>query len=160
VRPNEPSLICDGYLGMPEETVRVTRNLWFHTGDLARRDEDGYIYFVGRGKDAIRRRGENISAFEVEEVIESHPDVLEVAAYGVPSELTEEEVMVAVVPRPGRTVEPAALVAFCGERMARHMVPRYIEVMEALPKTPTEKIEKYRLRERGVTAHTWDAEGL
>jgi crotonobetaine/carnitine-CoA ligase len=160
VRPNEPSLICDGYLGMPEETLRVTRNLWFHTGDLARRDEDGYIYFVGRGKDAIRRRGENISAFEVEEVIEAHPDVLEVAAYGVPSELTEEDVMVAVVPRPGRTVEPAALIAFCTERMARHMVPRYVEVMEALPKTPTEKIEKYRLRERGVTADTWDAEGL
>jgi len=160
VRPNEPSLICDGYLGMPEETLRVMRNLWFHTGDLARRDADGYIYFVGRGKDAIRRRGENISAFEVEEVIESHPDVLEVAAYGVPSELTEEEVMVAVVPRPGRTVEPAALIAFCTERMARHMVPRYVEFVAALPKTPTEKIEKYRLRERGVTADTWDAQGL
>jgi carnitine-CoA ligase len=157
VRPNEPSLVSDGYLGMPEETVRVTRNLWFHTGDLARRDAEGYIYFVGRGKDAIRRRGENISAFEVEEVVEAHPDVLEAAAFGVPSELTEEEVMVAVVPRPGRTVEPAALIAFCTERMARHMVPRYVDVVEALPKTPTEKIEKYRLKELGVTERTWDA---
>jgi crotonobetaine/carnitine-CoA ligase len=160
VRPNEPHLITDGYLGMPEETVRATRNLWFHTGDLARRDADGYIYFVGRSKDAIRRRGENISAFEVEEGVEAHPDVLEAAAYGVPSELTEEDVMVAVVPRPGRTIDPAALVAFCAGRMARHMVPRYVEVMDALPKTPTEKIEKYRLRERGVTAQTWDAEDL
>jgi crotonobetaine/carnitine-CoA ligase len=156
VRPNEPSLVSDGYLGMPEETVRVTRNLWFHTGDLARRDADGSIYFIGRGKDAIRRRGENISAFEVEEVIEAHPDVLEVAAFGVPSEFTEEEVMVSVVPRPGRTVEPADLIAFCTGRMARHMVPRYVDVVEALPKTPTEKVEKYRLKERGVTEHTWD----
>ncbi len=157
VRPNEPSLLCDGYLGMPEETVRVTRNLWFHTGDLARQDPDGYIYFVGRRKDAIRRRGENISAFEVEEVIEAHPDVLEVAAFGVPSELTEEEVMVSVVPRPGRHIEPPELIAFCSARMAKHMVPRYVDVVAALPKTPTEKVEKYRLRERGITATAWDA---
>jgi crotonobetaine/carnitine-CoA ligase len=156
VRPNEPSLICDGYLGMPEETVRATRNLWFHTGDLARRDADGFVYFVGRGKDTIRRRGENISAFEVEEVLELHPDVLEVAAFGVPSELTEEEVMVCVVPRPGRTVDPAGLIAFGRDRMAHFMVPRYVDVVPALPKTPTEKVEKYRLRERGVTATTWD----
>lgn len=158
VRPNEPSLTCDGYLGMPEETVRATRNLWFHTGDLARRDADGFIYFVGRTKDTIRRRGENISAFEVEEVVEQHPDVLEAAAFGVPSELTEEDVMVAVVPRPGHTVDPAALVAFCAERVARFAVPRYVDVVADLPKTPTEKVEKYRLREQGVTASTWDAE--
>jgi len=157
VRPNEPSLICDGYLGMPEETVRATRNLWFHTGDLARRDADGFIYFVGRNKDTIRRRGENISAFEVEEVVEQHPDVLEAAAFGVPSELTEEDVMVAVVPLPGHTVDPAGLVAFCAERVARFAVPRYVDVVADLPKTPTEKVEKYRLREQGVTARTWDA---
>jgi crotonobetaine/carnitine-CoA ligase len=157
VRPNEPSLICDGYLGMPQETVRVTRNLWFHTGDLARRDADGYVYFVGRKKDTIRRRGENISAFEVEEVVERHPDVMEVAAFGVPSDLTEEDVMVAVVPRPGRSVDPADLVSFCTGRMARYMLPRYVDVVSALPKTPTEKVEKYRLRERGVTETTWDA---
>jgi crotonobetaine/carnitine-CoA ligase len=157
VRPNEPSLISDGYLGMPDETVKATRNLWFHTGDLARRDVEGFIYFVGRGTDTIRRRGENISAFEVEEVIEQHPDVVEVAAFGVPSELTEEDVMVTVVPRPGRTVDPVDLVSFCAERMARFMVPRYVDVVSALPKTPTEKVEKYLLRERGVTATTWDA---
>jgi crotonobetaine/carnitine-CoA ligase len=141
-----------GYWRRPEATVEVFRNLWFHTGDLARRDADGFIYFVGRIKDSIRRRGENISAFEVEEVIEQHPDVLEVAAFGVPSELTEEEVMVAVVPRPGRAVDPAALISYCATRMARHMIPRYVDVVGSLPRTPTEKIEKYR----GVTASTWD----
>ncbi len=158
VRPNEPSLISDGYLGMPEETVRATRNLWFHTGDLARRDADGFVYFVGRRKDVIRRRGENISAFEVEEVIELHPDVLEAAAFGVQSELTEQEVMIAVVPRPGHSVLPADLVSFCQPRMGRHMIPRYVEVVDALPKTPTEKVEKYRLVERGVGPTTWDRE--
>jgi crotonobetaine/carnitine-CoA ligase len=158
VRPNEPSLILDGYLGMPEEMVRATRDLWFHTGDLARQDADGFVYFVGRHKDAIRRRGENISAFEVEEVVDLHPDVLESAAFGVPSELTEEEVMVAVVPRPGHTVEPTDLVSFCEPRMGRHMLPRYVEIVAALPKTPTEKVEKYRLVERGVGPRTWDSE--
>ena len=99
VRPNEPSLIMDGYYRMPEETLQATRNLWFHTGDLARADGDGFLYFVGRRTDSIRRRGENISAFEIEEAISLHPDVLEVAAYGVPSELSEDDVMVAIVAR-------------------------------------------------------------
>jgi crotonobetaine/carnitine-CoA ligase len=156
VRPNEPNLINDGYLGMPAESLAARRNLWFHTGDLARQDADGYVYFVGRLKDSIRRRGETISAFEVE-VVEAYPDVLEAAAYGVPSEWSEEEVMVAVVARPGRTLDPAALVEFCAGRMARHMLPRYVEVVGALPKTPTEKVEKFRLRERGVTGSTWVA---
>ncbi len=156
VRPNEPSLINDGYLGMPAESLAARRDLWFHTGDLARADEDGFVYFVGRRKDAIRRRGENISAFEVEEVVGQHPDVLEVAAFGVPSDLTEEEVMIAVVARPDRHLDPVALVAFCETNMARYMVPRYIDVVDQLPKTPTEKIEKYRLIERGVTPTTWD----
>jgi carnitine-CoA ligase len=155
VRPNEPGLINDGYLGMPVESLAARRNLWFHTGDLARQDADGYVYFVGRLSDSIRRRGENISAFEVEEVVAAHPDVLEAAAYGVPSDLTEEDVMVAVVPRPGRTVDPAALVAWCAARMARHMLPRYVDVVDALPKTPTEKVEKHVLRSRGVTETSW-----
>ena len=103
VRPNEPSLMSDGYYGMPDATVESRRDLWFHTGDLARRDGDGYFYFVGRRTDSIRRRGENISAFEVEEVVKLHPAVLDAAAYGVPSDLTEEDVMIAVVPRPDQT---------------------------------------------------------
>lgn len=158
VRPREPSLIMDGYLGMPQETVVATRNLWFHTGDLAQRDLDGYMYFVGRQKDAIRRRGENISAFEVEEVVDLHPDVFEVAAFGVASELSEQDVMIAVVPLAGHTVDPSDLIEFCRQRMARYMVPRYIDIVDSLPKTPTEKVEKYRLVERGITATTWDRE--
>lgn len=158
VRPLEPSLTADGYLGMPEATLASRRDLWFHTGDLLRRDADGFHTFVGRRSDSIRRRGENISAFEVEEVVKLHPDVLDAAAFGVPSELTEDDVMVAVVARPGATVDPAALLAFCAERAARHMVPRYVDVVDDLPRTPTEKVRKDALRERGVTAATYDAE--
>ncbi len=158
VRPNEPSLMADGYLGMPEATLASRRDLWFHTGDLLRCDADGYHSFVGRRSDSIRRRGENVSAFEVEEVVKLHPDVLDAAAFGVPSELTEDDVMVAVVPRPGATLDPALLLAFCAERAARHMVPRYVDVVDDLPRTPTEKVRKDALRERGVTATTYDAE--
>jgi crotonobetaine/carnitine-CoA ligase len=158
VRPLEPSLIADGYYGRPEATIESRRNLWFHTGDLVRRDEDGWFYFVGRRTDSIRRRGENISAFEVEEVVKLHPHVLDAAAFGVPSELTEDDVMVAVVPRPGTQLDPVDLIGFCRERMARHMVPRYVDLVAALPRTPTEKVEKAVLRERGVTTTTWDGE--
>ena len=156
VRPNEPSLMADGYFGMPEATMRSRRNLWFHTGDLARRDADGYFYFVGRRADSIRRRGENISAFEVEEVVKLHPAVLDAAAYGVPSELTEDDVMVAVVVRPGERLDVHELIDFCSTRMARHMLPRYVDTMDELPRTPTEKVRKDTLRERGVTPTTWD----
>jgi crotonobetaine/carnitine-CoA ligase len=158
VRPNEPSLMSDGYYGMPSTTMESRGDLWFHTGDLARRDADGYFYFVGRRTDSIRRRGENISGFEVEEVVKLHPAVLDAAAFGVPSELTEDEVMVAVVARLGHTVDPADLTDFCAGRMGRHMVPRFVDIVEALPRTPTEKVEKRLLRERGVTSTTWDRE--
>lgn len=156
VRPLEPSLIADGYLGDPVATLQARRDLWFHTNDLARRDADGFYYFVGRRTDSIRRRGENISAFEVEEVVATHPAVATAAAYGVPSELTEDEVMVAVVARPGATLDLPELVEFCRARMAAHMVPRYFDVLEELPRTPTEKVRKELLRARGVTADTWD----
>lgn len=158
IRSDEPSLLMQGYYGMPEETLEAFRDLWFHTGDLARRDADGWFYFVGRSKEVIRRRGENISAFEVEEIAGAHPAVLEAAAYGVPSDLTEEEVMVAVVLRDGHTLTPAELVEWCAPQLARHMLPRYVDVLPELPKTPTEKVEKYRLVERGVTRTTWDRE--
>ena len=158
VRPLEPSLIMDGYHGMPEETLRAFHNLWLHTGDLAFLDEDGWLHFSGREKDVIRRRGENISAYEIEEIVTGHPAVLEAAAFGVPSELTEDDVMVCVVPRPGSAVTPAEIVAYCEPRMARYMLPRYIEFLNQLPTTPTAKVEKYRLREAGVGANTWDRE--
>ena len=158
VRPNEPSLLSDGYYGQPEATLASRRNLWFHTGDLVRRDAEGYVYFVGRTTDSIRRRGENISAFEIEEVVKLHPLVLDAAAYGVPSELSEDDVMVAVVVRPGEVLAPVDLVAFCAERMARHMLPRYVDLVPELPRTPTEKVDKAVLRSRGITPSAWDRE--
>jgi crotonobetaine/carnitine-CoA ligase len=160
IRAGEPGLMLQGYYGMPEATSDALRDGWFHTGDLGRFDADGFLSFVGRRKEAIRRRGENISAFEIEEVVESHPAVLEAAAYGVPSELTEEDVMIAVALAPGRSLPPEELLAFCEPRMARHMLPRYVDFLDRLPRTPTAKIEKYRLAERGVTPTTWDREAL
>jgi crotonobetaine/carnitine-CoA ligase len=155
VRPLEPSVLTDGYYGLPAATLAAFRNLWFHTGDLLRRDEDGYFYFVGRRKDIVRRRGENISSAEVEMLINAHPDVLECAVIGVPSEMTEEEVMACVVLRPGRALTPRQLTDWCTTQMARFMVPRYVRFMSALPKTPTDKVEKFRLQQQG-TAGAWD----
>ena len=158
IRAREPSLLMAGYYGMPEASLQAFRNLWFHTGDLLRQDADGYLYFVGRRKDMVRRRGENISAGEVEQVIESHPGVLGCAVYGVPSELTEEDVMACVVLRPGAVLTARALADWCTGRMARFMVPRYLRFTDHLPKTPTDKVEKFRLQQQGVTADTWDRE--
>lgn len=158
VRPRLPDVMIREYHGMPEATLEAFRDLWFHTGDRARTDADGYVYFIDRTKDAVRRRGENISSFEVERVVNTHDAVLESAAYGVPSDLTEEEVMVAVVPRPGADLEPAALLDFCAERMAHFAVPRYVRFLDALPKTPSQRTQKYLLRAEGVTDDTWDRE--
>jgi crotonobetaine/carnitine-CoA ligase len=158
VRGNEPYSQMEGYYNMPEATVRVFRNLWFHTGDFAYRDEDGYFYFVDRKKDALRRRGENISSFEVEGVINSHPNVLESAVFAVPSELGEDEVMAAVVLKNGEKLSPEELITFCNDRMAYFAVPRYVEFRDSLPKTPTARVEKYKLREEGVSKDTWDRE--
>jgi crotonobetaine/carnitine-CoA ligase len=156
IRALEPGLLMAGYYGMPEASLEAFRNQWFHTGDLLRQDADGYLYFVGRRKDMVRRRGENISAAEVEQVIEAHPAVLSCAVYGVPSELTEEEVMACVVLRPGERLDAPALTTWCAARMARFMVPRYLRFAESLPKTPTDKVEKFRLQQDGITADTYD----
>jgi carnitine-CoA ligase len=146
VRPCEPGIVMSGYYKMPEATVRDTRNLWLHTGDRGRIDADGYLYFVDRKKEAIRRRGENISAYEVEMLIARHPSVLEVAAVPVTSELSEDEVMVYVVCRDGCTVSAEDLVRFANQNMAHFMVPRFVHFIDALPKTASEKIEKYKLK--------------
>jgi carnitine-CoA ligase len=158
MRPKKPGVTVLEYYKMPEATVRAFRNLWFHSGDRGRFDEDGYLYFLDRMKDAIRRRGENISSWEVEATVSAHPTVLEAAAYGVPSELSEEEVMLAVVPRPGHTVKPEELLEHCVDNLAHFAVPRYVRFMDELPKTPSQRIEKYRLRAEGVTPDTWDRE--
>ncbi|MCP5082141.1 MAG: AMP-binding protein [Alphaproteobacteria bacterium] len=158
VRTKEPWIISNGYWNHPEWTVSAWRNQWFHTGDMLMRDEAGNYYFVDRSKDAIRRRGENISSMEVENEINSHPDVLESAVIPVESSHTEQEVMAVVVAKPGHTLDPEHLIRFLEPRMAYFMVPRYVEAVAELPKTPTRKIQKFPLREAGVSAETWDRE--
>lgn len=158
IRPEQPALLMQGYYGMPEATIAAFKDLWFHTGDVLRKDEDGYLYFVGRRKDMVRRRGENISAAEVEMGIETHPDVLECAVFGVPSDMTEEDIMACVVLRPGAAVTPDELAAHCAGQMARFMVPRYWRFATTLPRTPTDKVEKFRLQAEGITPDTWDRE--
>jgi crotonobetaine/carnitine-CoA ligase len=158
IRPLEPSIIIDGYFGMPEATVAMWRNLWLHTGDLGRFDPEGFFYFEGRKKDVIRRRGQNISAFEIEEVVNGHPAVLESAAYGVSSAVSEDEVMVAVCLNQGATLRPAELAAHCAQHLAGYMVPRFIDIVADLPRTTTDKVNKAPLRALGVTPSTWDRE--
>jgi len=158
VRSHEPWTLMAGYLDMPEATTAAWRNLWLHTGDAFRYDADGNYYFLDRIKDTIRRRGENISSAEVEMVVNEHPSVLESAAIAVPSEWGEDDVKIVVVLRPGENVEPADLIDFLSPRLPRFMVPRYVEVVESLPKTPTEKVRKVELRAQGITPTTWDRE--
>jgi carnitine-CoA ligase len=157
-RPLEPFTMMLEYYNMPDKTLETYRNLWFHTGDLGRKDEDGYYYFVDRKKDALRRRGENISSFEVERAINTHPKVLESAAVAVKSELAEDEVKICVVLKPGETLTPEELIEHANERMPYFAVPRFVEFMESLPKTPTERVQKYLLKQAGVTPNTWDRE--
>lgn len=154
-RPHAPSAMMQGYWAKPEATVEAWRNLWFHTGDLVREDSDGYLEYIGRKKDSIRRRGENVSAWEVEQAVLTHPGVLEAAAIGVPSDVGEEDVAVLVV-RAGE-VEAAELVDFVAVDLPRFAVPRFVEFVDALPKTPSERIEKGKVRERGISAAAWDA---
>jgi crotonobetaine/carnitine-CoA ligase len=158
IRAHESGLVMNEYWAMPEKTAHAFRGGRFYSGDVGRFDDDGYLYFMGRASDSIRRRGENISAYEVEKIITSHPDVLEAAAVGVPSELTEEDVMVCVVARPGRTVTAPDLISYCRDKAPAFMIPRYIDIVDALPKTPTQKVEKFRLKESGITPTTWDAQ--
>ena len=156
VRTRDPWAVMDGYHGMPEATLKAWRNQWLHTGDAFRRDDQGRYWFLDRLKDAVRRRGENVSSFEVETGINEHPAVLESAVIAIPSADTEDEIKACVVLRPGQQLDAPALQAFLDQRLPYFMVPRYIEFMDQLPKTPTEKIQKQRLRERGLTPSTWD----
>lgn len=158
LRSNHPWTMNAGYLNDPEATARAWRNGWFHTGDAFRRDADGNYYFVDRMKDAIRRRGENVSSQEVEREIAAYPGVLEVAVVGVPSPHGDQEVMAVIAPAAGEQVSPAELTEFLAARCAHFMVPRYFRFVPALPKTMTNKVTKEPLRREGVTADTWDRE--
>jgi crotonobetaine/carnitine-CoA ligase len=160
LRADEPYAFATGYFGMAEKTVEAWRNLWLHTGDRVVREADGAFRFVDRIKDAIRRRGENVSSYEVEQVLISHPDVAAVAVYPVRSELAEDEVMAAIVAQPEGRPDPADLARFCESRLPSFAIPRYIDILDELPRTENGKVQKYKLRERGVTRTTWDRASL
>ena len=157
-RPKQAGALFSGYYRRDEDTVETWRNLWFHTGDRGMLDERGYLTFIDRMKDCIRRRGENISSWEVESTINAHEAVLECAAYGVASELSEADVMVAVVLQPGASLAPEALLDYCTGKMAHFAIPRYVRFMDALPRNHAERVQKTELRADGVTADTWDRE--
>lgn len=156
-RPKKNWSMFSGYYRNDAKTVETLRNLWYHSGDAGVMDEDGWLYFKHRLNEAIRRRGENISAYEVETLAESHPDIVESAAFGIPSEFTEEDIMVVALRRDGSTLTAQALLAHFQANAPRHMVPRYIEITDLpLPRTPTEKIARSVLRQRGLSASTFD----
>ncbi len=160
VLPRLPGSMMKGYYRMPEETARAFVDGWFRTGDRGYLDADGYLYFVDRKKEAIRRRGENVSAYEVELILSRHPAVLEVAAIPVASEMTEDDVMVYVVKRPGETLTHEEVVHFAAAHMSYFMVPRFVEFVDSLPKTATEKLEKYKLKQDADARRDelWDRE--
>jgi crotonobetaine/carnitine-CoA ligase len=160
LRNTEPWFGRQGYYKMSEVFLAATRNLWFHTGDRGWLDDDGYLYFAGRSKDLIRRRGENISALTVEQIIMKHPAVADVAVYAVRAEFLEDEVMASVVCKSGLELDHAELIRFCAPHMAYFMVPRFMEFVAELPVTPTNKVEKYKLREdvEKRLSMVWDRE--
>ncbi|AHY47896.1 Acyl-CoA synthetases (AMP-forming)/AMP-acid ligases II [Rubrobacter radiotolerans] len=161
VRPKSSGILMKGYHNLPQKTLEAWRDLWFHTDDMARMDEEGYLYFADRAKDVIRRRGENISSFTIESILNTHPAVKEAAAFAVPSDLgegSEDEVKVCIVLEGEEKLDPAELHEYCADRMPYFAVPRYIEFVPEIPKTPNQKVRKSVLREQGITAGTWDRE--
>jgi crotonobetaine/carnitine-CoA ligase len=161
VRPKEPSVFMAGYFRMPEKTVEAWRNLWFHSGDAGYFDDRGRLFYVDRIRDRIRRRGENISAYEVEQVIDSHPDVLQCAVVGVKVNDAggEDEVMACVV-RNSETLDAKTLLDWCVPRMPRFALPRFIKFVEEIEQTASGKIGKQAIRDAGVTANTWDRDSV
>jgi crotonobetaine/carnitine-CoA ligase len=146
------------YYKNEEASAAKTHDGWLHTGDLVYADEGGHLYFVDRKTDSLRRRGENISSWEVERELNAHPAVLESAVFGVPSDLGEDDVMAVVVLKPGKSLAPDELIAHSEARMARFMIPRYLEFREALPKTGTHRVQKSALKREGIGPRTWDRE--
>lgn len=159
LRADEPFAFSAGYFGLPDKTAEAWRNLWFHTGDRVMREADGSFRFLDRMKDAIRRRGENISSYEVEQALLSHPCVAQVAAFPVRSELAEDEVMVALVAHPGHQFDLADVAAHCERVLPYFAVPRYFDVVVDLPRTENGKVRKFKLRDAGITATTWERPG-
>jgi crotonobetaine/carnitine-CoA ligase len=160
VRPTKPGVVLDGYFGMPEETLDLFRGLWLHTGDRGRLDAEGFLFFVDRTKDAIRRRGENISSWELEHALNAHPAIAEAAVVGVPSDLSEEEVLAFIQLKEGEEVGPVEVLDFVQERVPHFAVPRYLDFVDSLPKNPSQRLQKFILRERGLPDTAWDRESV
>lgn len=158
LRSDHPFAFATGYFAMPEKTAEAWRNLWLHTGDRVMRDPDGYYRFMDRMKDAIRRRGENISSFEVEQVLIRHPAVALAAVFPVSSDLAEDEVMAAIILKEGARATEEELVRYCEGKMSYFAIPRFVEFVDALPRTENGKVQKFKLRERGRSSATWDRE--
>ncbi len=156
IRSDRPWALMKGYYNNPKATVEAMRNGWFHTGDSFRKDENGVYFFVDRLKDIIRRRGENISSFALEAEVLFHDSVKECAAIAVPSELSEDEVLIAVTPVEGHQINAGELLEFLTGRLPRFMVPRYVRILDSLPKTSSGKIQKHILRSQGITGDTID----
>jgi crotonobetaine/carnitine-CoA ligase len=160
VRPKAPHALYLGYWRKPEATVEAWRNLWHHTGDYGRIGEAGSLFFVDRKKDALRRRGENVSSIEVEQAICAHPKIAEAAVHAVPSPMTEDDIKACLVLAPGEQVSPEELFAFFRDRLPYFAIPRYVEIVDELPRNATMRVMKHVLRDKGVTEGTWDLEAL
>jgi crotonobetaine/carnitine-CoA ligase len=158
LRPKRPHVMFEGYWGRPEATVETSRNWWYHTGDVGRIDEDGYLYFVDRKADYLRRRGENISSFEIERVLMSHGGLADVAVHAVPSELTEDDLKVTATIKEESSITEEELFRWCLDQVPYFALPRYIEFRDQLPRSPVGRVLKRELRAEGVTAATWDAQ--
>ena len=157
-RPRKPYIAMQGYLNKPQATLDAWRNLWFHTGDILRRDEAGNYYYVDRKKDRIRRRGENVSSSEVERGVAAHPAIAECVVLAQPAPTREDDIRLVAVLKPDVTLTPSALHAWLKDHLPRHMLPRYIEFINALPRGGTDKVDKLRLQRDGLSASAWDAE--
>lgn len=160
VRHKTPWMSASGYYNMPEATLESRRDLWFRTGDRFYRDEDNFFYFVDRKKDSIRRRGENISSYELESVVLRHPAVAEAAALGLPADTGEDDVAVSIVVKEGASLSASELIAYCADNMPRYMVPRFVDLTERLPRTTTGKVLKYKIKEALLERpeQLWDRE--
>jgi crotonobetaine/carnitine-CoA ligase len=158
IRPKRPHVMFEGYWGRPDATVETSRNWWYHTGDIGRIDDEGFLYFVDRKADYLRRRGENISSFEVESILMTHGALADVVVHAVPSELTEDDLKITAIVKEGASVTEEELFRWSIDQLPYFALPRYIELRAELPRSPVGRVLKRQLRDEGVTPATWDAE--
>jgi crotonobetaine/carnitine-CoA ligase len=158
IRPKRPAVMFEGYWGRPDATVGTSRNWWYHTGDIGRIDDEGFLFFVDRKADYLRRRGENISSFEVESILMGHGALADVVVHAVPSQLTEDDLKITATLKEGASLTEEELFRWSIDQLPYFALPRYIEFRTELPRSPVGRVLKRELREEGVTPATWDAE--